>query len=69
MENPTYLRDTDLAERFQVSRSTIWRWTRRGQFPAPVKISDGFVRWRQADVDSWEDQRQASYAEAGRASA
>lgn len=33
-----------------VSAATVWAWVRKGQFPAPVKISDKVTAWRVADV-------------------
>ena len=34
-----YFSDAQLAERYQVSRSMIWRWTARGHLPSPVQLS------------------------------
>ncbi len=34
MKNITaFLRDTEVAIRYGVSRPTIWRWTKNGKFP------------------------------------
>lgn len=54
---PTYVADTYLAEKFSVSRTTIWRWTSNGEFPAAIKLSEGCTRWRLADVEKWEAER------------
>jgi prophage regulatory protein len=43
-------RDVQLAERFQVTRQTIWRWARTGVIPKPFKIG-GSSRW---DVEAVE---------------
>lgn len=55
----TYIRDTDLASRYEVDRTTIWRWSQSKtyKFPAPVKLSPGCTRWRLSDVEQWEDER------------
>ena len=50
----------DLAEHLSVSKDTIWRWTRNGDFPAPVKLSPQMTRWRWADVQAWEQSRTAA---------
>jgi prophage regulatory protein len=50
--NP-YLMDKQVAERFSVSRTTIWRWIRTSNFPKPVKLG-GSTRWRLADLEAWE---------------
>lgn len=49
-----YLRDVDVAIRYDVSRPTIWRWVKRGNFPQPVKLSNGATRWRISDLLDWE---------------
>ncbi len=36
-----------------LSRSTIWRLVRAGQFPTPIKISRRAVGWRSSDVRGW----------------
>lgn len=56
MPEQVYLRDTDVAARFGVSRNTIWRWTReRGpEWPRPVRLSPGCTRWKSADIAAFE---------------
>jgi predicted DNA-binding transcriptional regulator AlpA len=36
-----------------LSRSTLWRLRRRGQFPTPRRLSDGVMGWLSSDVDQW----------------
>lgn len=36
-----------------VSPSTIWRWVRQKNFPAPVKLAAGVTAWRWSDVKAW----------------
>ena len=51
----TYITDQQLADRFQVFRTTIWRWRRTDpSFPRPVKLSPGCARWRLDEVEAWE---------------
>lgn len=50
----SYLTDLQLAKRFGVSRVTIWRWSRNGNFPKPIKLSAGSTRWRLSEVEIWE---------------
>ena len=57
---PQYLKDTETAARFGVSRATIWGWTRARTFPAPVQLSPGCTRWRVADLEAWEADRAAA---------
>lgn len=43
---PRYGSDVQLAELFNVSRATIWRWAASGILPQPIKLSPGCTRWR-----------------------
>ena len=45
-----YLTDLQLAERYGVRRATIWEWSRRGQFPKPLKLSPATTRWHFDEV-------------------
>lgn len=54
-----FLSDAQLAERYSVSRSTIWRWTARKLLPQPVQLSPGCTRWRKDQIE----QRDAERAE------
>ena len=50
-----YVSDKQLAERFGVSRPTIWRWVKADpRFPSPIKLSPQCTRWRTADIEAWE---------------
>jgi prophage regulatory protein len=35
------------------SRSTIWRRVKLGTFPAPVRMGENALRWRDQDVRIW----------------
>jgi len=51
----TYLTDRQIAERFSVSRTTIWRWSRQDPtFPQPTALTRGCTRWRLTDIEAWE---------------
>ena len=54
-----FVSDLFLAERYSVHRVTIWRWVREGRFPAPVKLTPGCSRWRMAEVEAHEAEREA----------
>jgi prophage regulatory protein len=45
------------------SAPTHWRKCRRGEFPAPVKVSSNITAWRLGDVRKWQ-QNPAAYAQA-----
>jgi prophage regulatory protein len=56
-----YISDRQLATRFNVQRSTIWRWCKTDPtFPKPVSLSPGCTRWRAAEIEQWESARAAN---------
>jgi len=36
-----------------LSRSTLWRMERKGDFPARIPLSSRNVGWRLVDVEKW----------------
>lgn len=49
-DNPSRLRPARaVREHFGISAMTLWRWTKEGILPAPVKIN-GRNYWTEADV-------------------
>mgnify|MGYP005995097033 CR=1 FL=1 len=51
-----YVSVEQVAVRFGVSKDTIWRWRREGDFPAPVRLGGRTSRWRLSDIETWEAQ-------------
>jgi predicted DNA-binding transcriptional regulator AlpA len=50
-----FLSDLQLADRYGVSRVTIWRWRKSDPtFPQPVLLSPGCSRWRLDLIEAWE---------------
>lgn len=50
-----YLSDKQVAERFSVTRHTIWRWHRFDPtFPRAISLSPGCTRFRLSEIESWE---------------
>lgn len=43
-----------LADRYGAHEATIWRWSREGRFPQPVRLAGNLTRWSLSDVESWE---------------
>ena len=37
------------------SRSTIFERVQRGEFPAPLRLSPGYVRFRESEIIAWID--------------
>ena len=42
--------DIQLAQRYSVSRATIWRWVTEGNLPKPKKLGANCTRWRLSEV-------------------
>lgn len=53
----SFVTDNDLAERYKVSRVTVWRWARQGRLPAPIKLAPATTRWRLSEIEKWETER------------
>ena len=56
-QTPHYLTDEDLASRYGVARTSIWRWANEGHFPRPIKLAPSTTRWRSDEVAEWEARR------------
>jgi predicted DNA-binding transcriptional regulator AlpA len=52
-----YFTDKQVAARFGVHRTTIWRWIKNEGFPKPVQLSKGCTRFQEAPVRAWENKR------------
>jgi prophage regulatory protein len=35
------------------SRTTVWRWTKKGILPKPIKLGPNSVGFLQADIEVW----------------
>lgn len=61
--NTVYLKDTQVAARFAVNRSTVWGWVKSDKsFPRPISLSVGVTRWRLEDLEAWERAKAAKAA-------
>jgi prophage regulatory protein len=47
-------------EKVPVSRTTLWRMERTGDFPKRMKISPNRIGWLETDVDAWLEERKPS---------
>ena len=54
---PRILRKPEVLSKLNVSGTTLWRMRRRGDFPPGFRISPGTMGWREADVDTWIEDR------------
>lgn len=47
------IRRPEVEARTGLSRSTLYDWMKRGEFPQPVKLGARIVAWRESDVTAW----------------
>ena len=52
------IRSPELVKKVGLSRVTIWRMERNGQFPRRRRIGPGSVGWLEREVDEWIDSRE-----------
>lgn len=47
------VRANEVCSRTGLSRTTIWRLVRKGEFPPPRRLSSNAVGWIEEEVDGW----------------
>lgn len=50
----------DLARRWKVTRTSVWVWTGRADFPEPDGRTSGRRWWRESTIEAWEAGRRES---------
>lgn len=60
--NKRVLRRSEVEARTGLSRSTLYDWMKRGEFPQPVKLGARIVAWRERDVTEWLESRETRSA-------
>ena len=43
-----------------LDRSTLWRMSQRGEFPAPIQLTSSRIGWRWSAIKQWLDEREAN---------
>ena len=56
------LRPRDVCRVIGLSRTTLWRWQRAGDFPRPVRLGRNSIGWRASTVQEWIDARSSDSA-------
>jgi Predicted transcriptional regulator len=49
---------SQLLERIPLTRQSIWRMCRVGQFPAPIHLTKSRIGWRWSSVEAWIRERE-----------
>lgn len=55
-----FVSDQQIADRYGVSRATVWRWAARGILPKPKSITPGTTRWRLDEVEEFDRRREVA---------
>ena len=55
--NDRLLRRRQVEEITGLSRSSIYRLMRNGEFPLPVKVGPAAVRWKTSEITVWMESR------------
>ena len=55
--NDRLLRRRQVEDITGLSRSSIYRLMRNGEFPLPVKVGPAAVRWRASEITIWVESR------------
>jgi predicted DNA-binding transcriptional regulator AlpA len=45
--------EATICERLEISRITLWRWVRAGNFPAPIYPGPNTKRWTEQMYDAY----------------
>ncbi|PWJ13804.1 helix-turn-helix transcriptional regulator [Jannaschia seohaensis] len=56
------IRRSEVEARTGLSRSTLYDWMKRGEFPQPVKLGARMVAWRENDINEWLESRETRAA-------
>ena len=51
--NNRYLRVNEVSEMLSIGISTIWAWSKKGDFPNGIKLSDRVTVWRLSEIEEW----------------
>ncbi|QFY45219.1 AlpA family phage regulatory protein [Candidatus Methylospira mobilis] len=58
LPEPGFIRLAALVNVVPISKASIWRLSKIGRFPAPVKLSANCTAWRNSDINNWIRERQ-----------
>ena len=54
------LTPTDVCKLLRISKPTLWRLRRCGDFPEPFAVTERIFGWRRREIDAWLASRQSS---------
>ncbi|HQU69096.1 MAG TPA: AlpA family phage regulatory protein [Albidovulum sp.] len=57
-----FINVAQVAGRYGISVDTVWRWSRSGDLPRPLRIGPNITRWRLADLIAHENTFTSAFA-------
>ncbi|PKQ82952.1 hypothetical protein AOX56_00055 [Aeromonas sobria] len=48
-----FVRVDTIAKVLGIAVVTVWRWSAKGNFPKPIKLSERVTAWRAEEVRAW----------------
>lgn len=69
MKSPRWVSRKRVLERYNISDATLFRWNKRGVFPAPETIGVNTHRWDENKLDEYDKNPAAWKAEHSRGAA
>jgi prophage regulatory protein len=55
-----YLSDKGVAARYNIGKSTVWYWVKKGKLPRPYKIGENTTRWKVAELNEFDEKRETN---------
>lgn len=52
-----FYRLSQLKQKLNVSRSSIWSWVKQDLFPKPIKLGKNCTAWNAEDIHAWVEKR------------
>lgn len=53
MDDPNYIKISQLVVYLSLSKSTILNLVREGRFPKPYRFGDRIIRWKMDEIKAW----------------
>ena len=53
MKNEQYLKDKEVADFYGISKSTVYRWVKKGLLPKSRRIGIRTSRWKKSEIEGW----------------
>ncbi|MFJ1253833.1 helix-turn-helix transcriptional regulator [Cupriavidus sp. CuC1] len=52
-----FVRSAEVSSRTGLSRRTLFRLVKANEFPAPCRLTESLLGWRETDIDHWIETR------------